>query len=62
MKQLDAVVKELQNRSEGKQPLVILHTKRLRSLLENPSHRMLVQEWIDEGVVYATPHGSNDDW
>ncbi|KAK1560502.1 hypothetical protein Q3G72_027328 [Acer saccharum] len=60
--QLDAVVKELYTRNGNKWPLIILHNKRLRSLLENPSHRKLVQEWMDEGVLYMTPHGSNDDW
>ncbi|XP_031285948.1 proteinaceous RNase P 2-like [Pistacia vera] len=60
--QLDAVVKELYDRSNNKWPLVILHNKRLRSLLENPFHRKLVEEWMDKGVLYMTPHGSNDDW
>ncbi|KAG7950580.1 hypothetical protein I3843_13G121500 [Carya illinoinensis] len=60
--QLDAVVKELYNRSGNKWPLVVLHNKRLRGLLENPSHRKLVEEWMDKGVLYMTPTGSNDDW
>ncbi|KAL5763787.1 hypothetical protein ACOSP7_016150 [Xanthoceras sorbifolium] len=60
--QLDAVVKELYTRNGNNWPLIILHNKRLRSLLENPSHRKLVQEWMDKGVLYMTPHGSNDDW
>ncbi|TXG46924.1 hypothetical protein EZV62_026218 [Acer yangbiense] len=62
IEQLDAVVKELYTRNGNKWPLIILHNKRLRSLLENPSHRKLVQEWMDKGVLYMTPHGSNDDW
>ncbi|XP_021901421.1 proteinaceous RNase P 2 [Carica papaya] len=60
--QLDAVVKEMYCRSGNKWPLVILHDKRLRGLLENPSCRKVVEEWMDNGVVYKTPHGSNDDW
>ncbi|XP_044504456.1 proteinaceous RNase P 2 [Mangifera indica] len=60
--QLDAVVKELYDRSDKKWPLIILHNKRLRSLLENPFYRKLVEEWMDKGVLYLTPHGSNDDW
>ncbi|XP_010031499.2 proteinaceous RNase P 2 isoform X2 [Eucalyptus grandis] len=60
--QLDAVVKELYGRSKGKWPLVILHNKRLKGLLESSPHKQLLQEWIDKGVLYTTPSGSNDDW
>ncbi|XP_027342432.1 proteinaceous RNase P 2 isoform X2 [Abrus precatorius] len=60
--QVDDVVKELYNRSGKKWPLVILHNKRLRGLMENPSSRRLVEEWTNNGVLYTTPTGSNDDW
>ncbi|KAL4611668.1 hypothetical protein ACB092_08G142200 [Castanea dentata] len=60
--QLDAVVKELYNWSGNKWPLVVLHNKRLWALLENPSQRKLVEEWMDNGILYTTPTGSNDDW
>ncbi|PRQ32222.1 putative ribonuclease P [Rosa chinensis] len=60
--QLDAVVKELYNRSGEKWPLVVLHNRRFRSLVENPSHRKVVEEWMDKGILYTTPSGSNDDW
>ncbi|KAK7402073.1 hypothetical protein VNO78_14048 [Psophocarpus tetragonolobus] len=60
--QLDDVVKELYNRSGKKWPLVVLHNKRLRGLMENPSSRRLVEEWMNNGVLYTTPNGSNDDW
>ncbi|XP_061977360.1 proteinaceous RNase P 2-like [Populus nigra] len=60
--QLDAVIKDLYNQSGKKQPLIILHYKRLRALLQNPSTRELIQEWIEKDVLYTTPHGSNDDW
>ncbi|MFS7915405.1 putative ribonuclease P [Helianthus anomalus] len=59
--QLEAVVKELYNRS-NKWPLVILHEKRLHTLLANPCNREILQEWIDNGILYGTPVGSNDDW
>ncbi|XP_050229377.1 proteinaceous RNase P 2 [Mercurialis annua] len=59
--QLDAVVKELYDQS-GKWPLIVLHSKRVRALLENPSQRNLIQEWMEKDVLYTTPHGSNDDW
>ncbi|RDX61884.1 Proteinaceous RNase P 3, partial [Mucuna pruriens] len=60
--QLDDVVKELYNWSGKKWPLVVLHNKRLRGLMENPSSRRLVEEWMNNGVLYTTPNGSNDDW
>ncbi|KAL3335937.1 hypothetical protein AABB24_031920 [Solanum stoloniferum] len=59
--QLVAVVKELHNRS-NKWPLVILHKKRVRTLLENAGYRELLEEWINEKILYGTPFGSNDDW
>lgn len=62
IEQLDAVVKELYNRSGKKWPLVVLHNKRYRALLENASHRKFVDEWMEKGVLYTTPNGSNDDW
>ncbi|KFK40071.1 hypothetical protein AALP_AA3G326500 [Arabis alpina] len=61
--QLEAVVKELYAKSGGnKWPLILLHKKRVRALLENSTHRNQVEEWINNGVLYATPPGSNDDW
>ncbi|KAM0996827.1 hypothetical protein ACFX2I_006740 [Malus domestica] len=60
--QLDVVVKELYNRSGGKWPLVVMHNRRFRGLVENPYHRKLVEEWMGKGILYATPSGSNDDW
>ena len=60
--QLGDVVKELCNRNGKKWPLVILHNKRLRGLMENPSSQKLVEEWMDNGALYTTPNGSNDDW
>ncbi|CAH2078328.1 unnamed protein product [Thlaspi arvense] len=61
--QLEAVVKELYNKSGNKKwPLILLHKKRVNALLENPNHRNLVEEWINNNVLYTTPPGSNDDW
>lgn len=60
--QLHEVVKTLYNRCEKKWPLVILHNKRLKGLMENNSSRKLVEEWRDNGALYTTPNGSNDDW
>ncbi|KAM7496913.1 hypothetical protein LguiA_021327 [Lonicera macranthoides] len=61
MSQLEAVVKELYNRSK-KWPLVVLHSKRIRTLLENSANRQLIEKWMNEEVLYGTPFGSNDDW
>ncbi|KAL0417612.1 UNVERIFIED_CONTAM: Proteinaceous RNase P 2 [Sesamum radiatum] len=59
--QLDDVVKEV-HKSSKKWPLVVLHKKRIRSLLEDVSKRKLIEEWTDQGLLYGTPYGSNDDW
>ncbi|ONK77599.1 uncharacterized protein A4U43_C02F8350 [Asparagus officinalis] len=62
LSQLDAVVRELYKRNQSKWPLVILHNKRYRALMENPSNRQLLDTWRAEGALYTTPNGSNDDW
>lgn len=63
LSQLEGVVNELYHKSGDKKwPLILLHKKRVRTLLENPTHRNLVDEWINNGVLYATPPGFNDDW
>ncbi|KAF7815384.1 proteinaceous RNase P 2 [Senna tora] len=60
--QLNDVVKELYNRNKKKWPLVFLHNKRVRGLMENQSSRTFIEEWSDNGALYTTPNGSNDDW
>lgn len=60
--QLDAVVREMYHRSGNKWPLIVLHIKRVQAIQKNPSYRQLVEEWKNKGVLYTTPHGSNDDW
>ncbi|KAH7671404.1 Ribonuclease P protein [Dioscorea alata] len=62
LSQLDAVVNELYKRSQGKWPLVILHNKRVRVFMENPSAKELIETWRAKGILYTTPSGSNDDW
>ena len=39
-----------------------LYQKHINSLLENASCRDMLQKWMNEGVLYGTPYGSNDDW
>ncbi|KAG2238769.1 hypothetical protein Bca4012_023417 [Brassica carinata] len=61
--QLEAVVNELYYKSGNKKwPLILLHKKRVNALLENSNHRNVVEEWINNNVLYTTPPGSNDDW
>lgn len=59
--QLDAVVRELYNRSH-KWPLVVIHNKRLPGLQAIPSSQKLLEEWKSHGALYSTPSGANDDW
>ncbi|PIA58948.1 hypothetical protein AQUCO_00400068v1 [Aquilegia coerulea] len=59
--QLEAVVKDLYDRS-GKWPLVIMHNKRVSSLMDNPSNLKILEDWKNQGTLYTTPNGSNDDW
>lgn len=61
MAQLVAVVKELYKRN-NKWPLIVLHKKRVKSLYEDASNRELLDEWMQKGVLFGTPYGSNDDW
>ncbi|KAK8938995.1 Proteinaceous RNase P 2 [Platanthera zijinensis] len=62
LSQLDVVVGELQQRSQGKWPLIILHSKRHRVLMDNPANRHILERWSAAGALYTTPSGSNDDW
>lgn len=61
MIQVKAVVEELFKRN-GKLPLVVLHNKRVMTLMENPCYKKLLEDWKAHGALYATPSGSNDDW
>lgn len=62
LSQLHAVVEELRQRSLGNWPLIILHNKRYRVLMENPANRQFLGSWSAAGALYTTPNGSNDDW
>ncbi|KAL6542883.1 hypothetical protein OROHE_010403 [Orobanche hederae] len=55
--QLEAIVKEVHAKT-NKWPLVVLHTRRTRSLV---SKSKMIQEWVDQGILYETPIRSNDD-
>ncbi|MQM13832.1 hypothetical protein Taro_046759, partial [Colocasia esculenta] len=55
--QVEAVVKQLLESGHGKQPLVILHNKRIVGLMENDSNRQLIKEWKAQDSLYATANG-----
>ncbi|KAM3308445.1 proteinaceous RNase P 1, chloroplastic/mitochondrial [Capsicum chacoense] len=62
--QLRCVVNKLQQMSESKKlPLVILHKNRTTGgPAQHPNNKKLLESWKKAGALYATPHGSNDDW
>ncbi|XP_047321307.1 proteinaceous RNase P 1, chloroplastic/mitochondrial-like [Impatiens glandulifera] len=62
--QLNTVVDRLRRMSPSKKlPLVILHQNRVNGgPARNPQNKKLLDTWRKSGVLYATPHGSNDDW
>ncbi|CAJ2661196.1 unnamed protein product [Trifolium pratense] len=62
--QLDYVVRQLRELSPSKRlPLIILHMNRVTGgPAQSPNNRRLIENWKKNGVLYATPYGSNDDW
>ncbi|KAK4375251.1 hypothetical protein RND71_005928 [Anisodus tanguticus] len=62
--QLRNVVNKLRQMSGSKKlPLVILHKNRATGgTAQHPNNKKLLESWKKEGALYATPHGSNDDW
>ncbi|CAL5199919.1 unnamed protein product [Lathyrus oleraceus] len=62
--QLNNVVRQLRQLSPSKRlPLIILHVNRVTSgPARNATYKRLIENWKSSGVLYATPHGSNDDW
>ncbi|XP_027344418.1 proteinaceous RNase P 1, chloroplastic/mitochondrial-like [Abrus precatorius] len=62
--QLNSVVEQLHQMSPSKRlPLIILHKNRVTGgPAQNPKYRRLIENWKNNGALYATPQGSNDDW
>ncbi|GAU19745.1 hypothetical protein TSUD_78710 [Trifolium subterraneum] len=62
--QLDYVVRQLRELSPTKRlPLIILHVNRVTGgPAQSPNNRRLIENLKKNGVLYATPYGSNDDW
>lgn len=47
---------------EGKNVLLIIHSRHFSPNLMPPQYRDLHRRWKEAGVLYATPRGMNDDW
>jgi proteinaceous RNase P len=62
-KQIDRVVKALEERYPNKRILVILHQRRLNCVeAESPESLNIIKKLVNNAQVYFTPVGSNDDW
>ncbi|KAH7420413.1 hypothetical protein KP509_13G006700 [Ceratopteris richardii] len=62
--QVATVVGAIKERSlVKKSPLIVLHCRRTSDgASSSPLSQNIINEWINENALYATPHGSNDDW
>lgn len=61
--QIAAVVDKLRSLHPDKKPLVVLHVARTKSATAQAAEAAtFLQKLRDEGMFYATPQGSNDDW
>ncbi|OIW15873.1 hypothetical protein TanjilG_04408 [Lupinus angustifolius] len=61
---LNSVVRQLRELSPTKRmPLIILHVSRVTGgPAQIPNNKRLLENWKNNGALYATPQGSNDDW
>ena len=61
--QIDAVVHKVKKEFPHLRPLIVLHVNRTKQPpAQKESAQMLLKKLEDEGIFYAVPHGSNDDW
>lgn len=58
--QIDWVIDTL--KKQGKSVLLVMHSRHFDSKLLPPKFRPLVNKWKQDGVLYRTPPGMNDDW
>lgn len=58
--QIDWVIKQLSDK--GKKVLVFMHERHFSRKLMPCWAERIVQRWDQDGVLFRTPHGSNDDW
>jgi len=57
--QIDWVARQCQR--DGLHPLIVLHSRHVGGNIPK-DYVDMVQRWRDEGMLYTTPHGANDDW
>lgn len=58
--QIDRVVQHI--KSQGKSVLLFLHERHFARKLMPRWAEQVVSKWDNEGILYRTPYGSNDDW
>jgi hypothetical protein len=56
------VVQQLAALRPGAKILVVLHSQHVRLHLLEKRDRALVERWLQDGILYVTPWGMNDDW
>lgn len=59
-KQIDWVIEHFS--SNGNNILLIMHERHFGKKLMPKWAEGIVKKWDDAGILYRTPHGSNDDW
>ena len=58
--QIDRVIQYFKN--QGKSVLLFLHERHFAKKLMPHWAEQVVDKWENEGILYRTPYGSNDDW
>ncbi len=46
----------------GKKVLLVMHNRHFNRHMLPPKYQCLCDTWINEGILYKTPPGMNDDW
>ena len=59
-KQIDWVVDDL--RRQGKKVLLIMHCRHFSRQTMPDAYVPLMKRWLNDGILYRTPPGMNDDW
>ncbi|KAI5083415.1 hypothetical protein GOP47_0003158 [Adiantum capillus-veneris] len=62
--QVATVANAMKSRSLIKRPpLIVLHCRRTSDGgSRSPRSQNIIDSWVNENILYSTPHGSNDDW
>jgi pentatricopeptide repeat protein len=59
--QIDWVVRHFSEET-NQRVLLVMHSRHFSPNLLPDKFRPLVDSWIEEGILYKTPHAMNDDW